>query len=263
MTWVEWRRQRSIVSAFFLVAVLLAAWLLITGLHEQSLWHQYLSAPCRGGKGVTSSKQSSCEQLQWSIFDAGRYNLYTQVLGEILGPLFGLVLGVTAVASEFERKTTRLAWTQSESRARWLTSKFVVSIASMAIILVPLCFLFSWWVSASHMVRITPKGFPIAGFMGVAYGIFCFALVAALGPFIRRAAWVFAVGLVLFTALFFTMQVQVLPNLVTPSVATIAISQATTSGYISTFTAPADSWVLSTNGLEPEGTKGVRKDIPR
>jgi hypothetical protein len=254
--WVAWRQQRSIVGVFLLVAVALAAWMLITGLHEQSLWHQYLSAPCRGGKGVTASTLASCGQLQQSVFNSGRYNFYVQAVGEILGPLFGLVLGATAVVSEFERKTTRLAWTQSESRARWLGSKFLVSIASMIGILVPLCFVLSWWVGATFMTRITPKVFPIAGLMGVAYGIFCFTLVVALGLLIRRAAWVFAIGLVLFVALFFTMQVQVRPNMVTPNVATVAASQGSTSGFYSSGGAPAGSWVLS-NGYEPRGAKGV------
>jgi hypothetical protein len=233
--------------------------MLVTGLHEQSLLHQYLSAPCHGGKGVTASDATSCGQLVSTVFSAGRYNIFAQGIGEILGPLFGLVLGVAAVASEFERKTTRLAWTQSASRARWLASKFLVSIASMAIILVPLCFVLSWWVGATFVPRITPKVFPIAGLMSVAYAIFCFALVAALGLFMRRAAWVFAIGLVLFAALFFTMQVQVRPNLATPSVATLAstlVTQGSTSGFYSSGGAPAGSWYLS-NGFEPKGAKGV------
>jgi ABC-type transport system involved in multi-copper enzyme maturation permease subunit len=259
MTWVAWRQQRSIVGAFLLVAVILAAWMLITGLHEQSLWHQFLSTPCRGGKGVTTSNQVSCDNLQQSVYDSARYEPFAKVLGVILGPLFGLVLGVTAVASEFERGTTRLAWTQSESRTQWLASKFLVSIVSMTIVLVPLCLVFSWWVGASFMARMSPDVFPIAGLMGVAYAIFCFALVVAIGLFLRRAAWVFAIGLVLFAALFFTMQVQVHPNLVTPSVATLApqqVTQGSTSGFYSNGGAPAGSWVLS-NGYEPKGAKGV------
>jgi hypothetical protein len=259
MMWVAWRQQRSIVGAFLLVVVILAAWMLITGLHEQSLWHQYLSAPCRGGQGVTASTLASCGRLQQSVFASGRYDLYAQGVGEILGPLLGLLLGVIAVASELERGTARLAWTQSESRARWLASKFLVGIASMVTVLVPLCFVLSWWVGASFAARMTPKVFPIAGLMGVAYGIFCFALVVTLGLLIRRAAWVFAIGLVLFVALFFTMQVQVRPNLVTLNVATVSASQVTqgsTSGFYSSGGAPAGSWVLS-NGYEPKGAKGV------
>lgn len=257
--WVAWRQQRSIIVVFLLVAMVLAVWILITGLHQQSLWHQFLSKPCRGDVGVTAINQSACGLLQLSVFNAGRYNLFTQFLAEGLGPLFGLVLGVTAVASELERGTARLAWTQSESRVRWLASKFLVSIASMVVILAPLSFLLSWWVGASSLTRMAPKNFPIAGFLEVAYALLCFALVVAIGLLVRRAAWVFAIGLVLFVALFFTMQLQVRPNLVTPSVAALAsvqVTQGSTSGFYSSGGAPASSWFLS-QGFEPKGAKGV------
>ncbi|HUZ41965.1 MAG TPA: ABC transporter permease subunit [Acidimicrobiales bacterium] len=262
MMWVVWRQQRSIVAAFFLAAVVFTVWMLITGLHEQSLWHQYLSAPCKGGFGITKGDANFCGRLQSSVYGSGvQRNDVVTIIGTVFAPLFGLVLGVNAVAREIEQKTNRLAWTQSESRSWWLVSKYLTSIASMAIILVPLCFVLSWWVGASHDgARISTKAFPVSGFVEIAYGIFSFVLAVVIGLLLRRAGWSLAVGIILFAALFLTFGAQLRPNLVTPNVMTLhsvqQVTKGSVSGFYSTGGAPATSWFLS-QGYEPKLTKGV------
>jgi hypothetical protein len=142
--WVVWRQQRSIVIAFAVLAIVVSAWALIMGLHEQSLWREFLSAPCKGDFG-------RCRGLQLSIYNSGNLNEVVIGIGVAFAPLFGLILGVNAVAYEIEQKTNRLAWTQSGSRARWLMNKYFTSVASLVVILAPLCWLFSWWVGATHV----------------------------------------------------------------------------------------------------------------
>jgi hypothetical protein len=185
--WVVWRQQRSIVIAFALLAVVVSVWTLIMGLHEQTLWREYLSAPCKGELGgLAASNATFCEHLQTSLFDSQKWNPVVVGIGTTFAPLFGLILGVNALAHEIEQKTIRLAWTQSGSRARWLMNKYLTSVASLVVILVPLCWLFSWWVGASHdAARITQKVFAISGFVEVTCGIFFFAVPA--GP--SRWAW--------------------------------------------------------------------------
>ncbi|HUZ41254.1 MAG TPA: ABC transporter permease subunit, partial [Acidimicrobiales bacterium] len=216
--WVVWRQQRSIVVAFALLAVVVSVWTLITGLHEQSLWREFLSAPCKGDAGITASNAKHCENLQFSVFNSMKLNDVVIGIGLAFAPLFGLILGVNAVAHEIEQKTIRLAWTQSGSRARWLWNKYLMSVASLVVILVPMCWLFSWWVGASHdAARITQKVFAISGFVEVTCGIFCFALAVVVGLFLRRPGWSLAVGIVLFAAIFLGFTTQVLPKLGSPS----------------------------------------------
>jgi ABC-type transport system involved in multi-copper enzyme maturation permease subunit len=261
MTWIVWRQQRSIFYAFVLGVVALSIWMLISGRHQQSLWTQYLAAPCKGGFGVSTSNARFCQQLQSAVYGSGvQENDLTTIVSAIFAPLFGLVLGVNAVARELELKTNRLAWTQSGSRAGWLAGKYLVSLASMAIVLVPLCFVFSWWVGASHDgARLSSKAFPISGFAEIGYAILCFALVVAIGLLIRRAGWTLAIGIILFAAIFYTFGSQVRPGLVSPKIATIQTTQiekGSSVGFYSSGGAPANSLFLS-QGFEPKATNGI------
>ena len=259
--WVVWRQQRSIVIAFALLAVVVSMWALLMGLHEQTLWREFLSPPCKGEfGGLIASNATFCEHLQSSLFNSGKLNNVVISIGLAFAPLFGLILGVNAVAHEIEQKTIRLAWTQSGSRVRWLTNKYLASVVSLVVILAPLCWLFSWWVGASHdAARITQKIFAISGFVEVACGIFCFALAVVIGLFLRRPGWSLAVGIVLFAAIFLGCTTEVLPNLGSPSVAVLQNTQqgkGSSVGFYSSGGVPADSWPLWT-GYEPKREKSV------
>ena len=261
--WVVWRQQRSIVVAFTTAAVVFAVWLTITGQHEQSLWNQYLAAPCKGRLGSTNGDINFCSALQAKVYNAGAHNddLAT-IVGTIFAPLFGLILGVNAVAREIELKTNRLAWTQSGSRSKWLGSKYFTSIATIVVICAPLCLVLSWWVRASHdAARIDPKAFPISGFVEISYGIFCFVLAVAVGLVIRRAGWSLAICIILFVVLFLSFADQVRQHLVTPSVTTeqaVQVEAGSSSGFYSQGGAPSNSWFFY-QGFEPVTTKGIPK----
>jgi len=64
MMWVVWRQQRSIVVAFFAAAVVFVIWLIVTGQHEQSLWNQYLAAPCKGRLSSITRDVNYCAALE-------------------------------------------------------------------------------------------------------------------------------------------------------------------------------------------------------
>jgi ABC-type transport system involved in multi-copper enzyme maturation permease subunit len=251
--WVVWRQQRSIVIAFAVLAVAVSFWMLITGVHEQLLWREFLSASCKGDLG-------RCQSVQMSIYDNGRFDEVVIAIGEIFAPLFALILGTNAVAYEMEHKTNRLAWTQSGSRVRWLSNKYLTSAASLVVVLVPFCWLFSWWVGATHVAaRMTPKVFMISGFLEVACALFCFALAVVIGLYLRRPGWSLAVGIVLSAAIFLGFATQVLPSLASPSVARLQSSQeahGSSSGFYMLGGPPAGSWTLS-NGYAPTSERGV------
>jgi hypothetical protein len=260
MTWVVWRQQRSIVVAFFAAAVVFAIWLIVSGQHEQSLWSQFLAAPCKGGVSTNNGSNDSCNALYSSIANGAHLDDATTIVGTIFAPLLGLILGVNAVARELEQKTNRLAWTQSGTRSKWLASKYLTSVATIVVISVPLCLVLSWWVRASHDgARITPKVFPVSGFVEIGYGVLCFVLTVAVGLVIRRAGWTLAVCIILFAGLFFSFADRVRQHLVTPSVTTLQSEQievGSGSGFYASGGAPANSWFFY-QGFESVTTKGV------
>lgn len=259
MMWTAWRQQRSLVVAMAVVASVLTAYLVFTGLHDQGLWQHFLAKPCKGDFGpVAGQYQNYCGLILRKVINAGQFNRFTEIAGLILGPLFGSILGVSAVAREVERGTTRLAWTQSFSRSQWLLSKYVVNIGILSTIFVPMCFLLAWWIGAAHYSpRIAPSGFPIAGFLPLLYSIVAFTLVVTLGLFIRRAGWTLAVGLVLAALVMITVEVRVRPLLVSPEFVvanTVQVTQGSSSGFYASGGPPSNSWFRG-GGLVPVGTK--------
>ena len=200
--------------------------------------------------------------MQFSLYNSGKLNEVVIGFGMTFAPLFGLILGVNAVAHEIEQKTNRLAWTQSGSRTRWLTNKYLMSVASLVVILAPLCWLLSWWVGAAHVApRIMPKVFAISGFIEVACGIFCFALAVVVGLIVRRPGWSVAAVTVLFAAIFLGFYSSgVLLDLGSTSVAVLqgnGVEVGSSSGFIVPGGAPTNSWPIS-EGFVPK----IEKIIP-
>jgi hypothetical protein len=258
MIWTSWRQQRSLVVAFVVVTLAFVALMLITGLHEQSLWNHYMARPCKGGSINPGQNANFCGSLVAGLFVANRVNPFVAIVGIALGPLFAAILGVSAVAREVERRTTRLAWTQSVSRSQWLADKYFVNVTLLVVILLPTSLMMSWWNSAAHYgARVTPKSFPIAGFMSLFYAVFAFTLVVTLGLFIRRAGWTIAVGLVLVGVIFLAVELEVQPQLVTPDftkVSSVQVAQGSSSGFYSSGGVPANAWSRE-SGFVPNGTK--------
>src|SRR5206468_12843846 len=59
--------------------------------------------------------------------------------------LVGIFWGAPLIAREVEQGTQRLAWTQSVSRLRWMTTKLVLLLAATAAGALIFSVLFSWW----------------------------------------------------------------------------------------------------------------------
>jgi len=201
MTWAAWRVQRAQVIAASGVVFVLILWLIVTGI-------------------VTGHAQT------WKYWtDADIYVLYA------LPGVLGLTLGAPLVASESSQGTAHLAWTQSVSRVRWLASKFVVGSVVTTLIVIVLGLLVDWWtgkVSISALtnsggfsaVRIQPTDFDITGIVVIGYALFAFSLGVALGAWIRRPGWAFALGLPIFAAARIVVQGSLRAHLIAPAVFT-------------------------------------------
>jgi ABC-type transport system involved in multi-copper enzyme maturation permease subunit len=131
------------------VAVL-ALWLAVSGLNGQASWSQLATT------GDT-------------------YGLYA------LPGLLGLALGAQLVATEIERGTNRVAWTQSITR--WLTGKLLVGglvTAGLVALLMPLL---GWWIGAMRTgPGIVPKYFGVTGVASVGYAVSLTCWAPPSGP---------------------------------------------------------------------------------
>jgi hypothetical protein len=230
MTWIAWRVQRSQYLVAAGVVVALALWLAVSGLNGQAGWSRLSTT------GDT-------------------YGLYA------LPGLLGLALGAQLIATEIERGTNRMAWTQSISRARWLAGKLLVGglvTAGLVALLMPLL---GWWIGAMRTgPDIVPKYFGITGVAGVGYAVFAYLLGAALGTVISRPGWAFAAGLPVFIAARLLID-GLRPTLVAPAfaverAASLAATQAAgwvlNAGYLPlgrTSPAAGQTWASSQDHL--------------
>jgi ABC-type transport system involved in multi-copper enzyme maturation permease subunit len=168
MTWVAWRVQRlqflTAVGAVFIIGL----WLVVSGHFGDSYWSQ---STVKGGVLVLTA----------------------------LPGLFGLALGASLVGEEVSNQTNRLAWSQSISRTRWLSSKLAVGTAVVVLLTLVLVPILNWWTGAVNLgLDVQPKLFDITGVVIISYALFAFMLGSTLGAFIQRPAWAFAAGIPVF-----------------------------------------------------------------
>ncbi len=271
MMWVTWRQQRYTVSAVAILAVALTGWALKNGYQLHTLLHQYGAAPCNSGKGSAGSYENYCAVVVRRLSSAQSPRNFIAAFGLALPLILGIALGVGAIAGELDRKTARLAWTQSVSRTRWLMNKILVSLTLMLLILVPLSFVFSWWVHTSQYAsRIAPTGFNEAGWMIAMIGVVSFALSLLLGLYVRSVGWAASAAVLLLLILFYLMSSDVRPHLVPISETSITSTSVTSGSSTYSFEvlgAPGNSWLLfqgiipaRSNSLPPSSQATQRLD---
>ncbi len=254
-TWLQFRAQAAAAAAVLAVAAVV---LVVTGLHVAHLFaasgltDSCLMAPpgsraaCRAGPflGRAASYLTAARYLGYAVY----------AVPAILGVFWGAPL----VTRELETGTSRLAWTQSVTRTKWLAVKLAIAgLASMAAAGLA-SLLVTWWASPIDAVsqnRFTPVIFGARGIVPLGYAAFAFALGATAGILIRRALPAMAVTLITVTAVLIAVPVWVRPHLITPDRAAQAVTAASLSelgstgnGRLYTTRQPSDipgAWILS------------------
>ena len=129
MIWLTWRQFRA--SALALLGALAAGVvvLAITGPQLADLWHE---------AGETFFDRLGGDRAKTTIFYAGTWVVYA------VPAVVGVFWGAPMVARELEAGTTRLVWTQSITRTRWLATK--LGVAGAGAVVVGLAGLvLTWW----------------------------------------------------------------------------------------------------------------------
>jgi ABC-type transport system involved in multi-copper enzyme maturation permease subunit len=128
-----------------------------------------------------------------------------------LPALIGVFIGAPLFARELEQGTHVLAFTQSVSRTRWMSSKLVVALVPALIVLIALQYLVSWWLSAAGTLGPRMSGpfsalnFGIENVSPVGYALFAFALGTFLGAVTRRTLVAMTAGLGAFIVVRFAL----------------------------------------------------------
>jgi ABC-type transport system involved in multi-copper enzyme maturation permease subunit len=134
-------------------------------------------------------------------------------------PLFvGLFLGTPLVASELERKTNRLAWSQGITRTKWLVSTWLTLAIPTVVVMSLFALIVQWW--ATHIVTsissggglIQPAQMLISGVAPIAFALLLLTLGMFIGITVRRFFSPYATSVVGFLVVLGVMQF-VLPSL--------------------------------------------------
>ena len=189
MIWLTWRQQRGemLIAAALLAA--LAAVLIPTGLHVSAVYD-------REGIGACLARDTADCADVLRAFNIRFDGLLGIVAWFTLLPSILAILVAAPFAIELEQGTFRLAWTQSITRRRWLTTKLALIVAGTLVSTLVLSLLLTWWrIPFDRFGGRFDTGFESEGIVPFAYTLFAAALVIALGAVLRRAAA--AIGLAL------------------------------------------------------------------
>jgi ABC-2 family transporter protein len=190
--WLAWRQQRTEALIAALLLALIAAVVVPTGLHIASVYEQEGIAAC-----LAESPDRCREELDAFI---GRWDLFVNLTGwfNLVPALLGALVAAPFVL-EFERGTFRLAWTQSVTRDRWLTTRLALIAGAAATASLLLALLLTWWRGPLDDVNgRMVESFSLEGVAPIAYTLFAAALVIALGIVLRRTAAAIGLALVVF-----------------------------------------------------------------
>ncbi len=197
MTWMIWRQHRSQALCGLATLAVLSALLLFTGLHMASVFRD-------SGLSRCTNNQGDCASLATAFSNRFRIMDALGVLLMVL-PLFaGVFWGAPLVARELEQGTHRLAWTQSVTRTRWITTQLAAVLLATTAAAAVLTAIVSWWfgpLANSDVGRMQPIAFDVLGIAPVAYTGFAVALGIAAGAVTRKTLPAMGITLAAFTTI--------------------------------------------------------------
>lgn len=197
MIWLTWRQHRQAAIGATVLLLVVAAVLLVDGVHLHRAFRSSGLASC------LRERASSCGSAEQSFRDhfSGLADGVVPWLNFVPGVL-GVLLGAPLLAREIEHGTFRLAWTQSIGRGRWLIVKLAVIGVSIVALGVAFSLLVTWWRGPFDQLdgRLATEAFDFEGLVVPVYALFAFTLGAAVGAILRRVVPAMAVTLALFLA---------------------------------------------------------------
>jgi hypothetical protein len=207
MIWLAWRQYRVQAAVGFLILVVFAVIFGITGPH---IWHEYSAVKSCGPRG-------DCSSVTQAFLN--HYDFYEHLVqaSVIFPALLGAFWGAPLVAREFESGTFRLAWTQSETRTRWLAAKLLVVGLGTVIFMGLFTLMATWWSSLYDRINDAPfSTFDVRDIVPIGYAAFAFALGVVLGVLIRRTVPAMAATLAVFAAVRVAYNLKIRPHLESP-----------------------------------------------
>jgi ABC-type transport system involved in multi-copper enzyme maturation permease subunit len=283
--WLTWRQFRAQAITGVVAVALFAILLALTESHMTSLYDASGIVGCHGDSSCAGAANqflldlTSGRTVSFLPEGANPYVIlyFLSVLVILIAPaVIGCFWGAPLIARELETGTSRLAWNQSITRARWLTVKLAMAGIAAMVVTEAFSLLQAWWaapigkaVGLGGSASIMSEGrfgqfvFATHGITPLGYAAFGFALGVTAGLLVRRAIPAMAVTLAIFAVVQFVTPLWIRPNLL-PSSQTIATIQGAGANVTSAgphtivFSATAvpghpGAWITSSDAVNVAG----------
>jgi hypothetical protein len=183
MIWLGWRQQRTETLIAALLLALVATVLVPSGIAMANAYTHDGLSHCLG-----FAQSPACNEVVGSFQQ--RFSKYSGLVDwfTLIPGLIGVALAAPFVL-ELERGTHRLAWTQSITRRRWVTTKLALATGSAVVAGTTLLLLLLWW--RQPFVRLEGRmdngAFDSQGVVILGYTLFALGVALAIGAVWRRA----------------------------------------------------------------------------
>jgi hypothetical protein len=196
MIWQTWRQHRVAAGVAAVIVAGLASAILAVGIIARRRASALGLPDCLAKHGDCSNAINGLHRDFHSI---------PPVTGALVAiPLLaGMFWAAPLVSREYEAGTHRLAWTQSISPLRWITTKIALIFGVLAIATAALAALTTWALDPLDVAfggRFNSTWYDISGVVPVACMLFALALGVALSALIRRTIPAMAITLVGYAA---------------------------------------------------------------
>jgi hypothetical protein len=234
--WLSWRQQRIETLITAAILALLGAAFVPMGIHLADLLTQQHIAGCVG------HDTPACQQA------IANFGSRAGILRSLTaGGWFNLIPGLIGVALaaplllDLENGTIRLAWTQSVTRRRWLTTKLAVTLTTALAAAVAFSALFTWYQRPLDRVYGRFDDFDFQGIVPLGYVLFGGARAQAHGVLLRRTAPAIVVAFAVYVGARVFVQAWLRQRFLTPLSATWGPNSNTPK----LFGPHARDWILS------------------
>jgi hypothetical protein len=240
MIWLSWRQQRTETLVTAVLLALLTVAFVPTGIHLADLFEQDHLARCithhTEACGLLVGSFADTPGVLRSLFDGGWLNFVPGLIGVALA---------VPVLLEVENGTTRLAWTQSITRRRWLATKLGVAVGTVALAAAGFSALFTWYQQPLARLFGRWDKFDFAWLAPIGFALFALGVAIAIGVVWRRTAAAIVVAFFAYVAARLFDQSWLRQRLVTP--------RSATWGPHATGPELANAWIISSGPSDKAG----------
>jgi ABC-2 family transporter protein len=255
MIWVSWRQHRSQAIACLGLLAILAIYAVVVGDSMRTAFGQDGLTTC-----LASGDATGCRTAIATFTDrfGSEVNVAFWSVTLIVPGLIGVLVGAPLIARELEFGTWRLAWSQTVSRARWLTVKLGLVTGGIVVFGAAMTALITWYRAPMDRVtgRFPPNIYDFEGLVLTAYILCAFGFAVLAGLLLRRSITAMVAAFVPWLAIRLVVEFVVRPRFEAPLTYTqicprngAACFGGEGLGVLPPVTGHIGDWVLGAGGL--------------